>query len=1356
MRKIQILIFVLVAFVYVASLAQTPADTTSQHQKNLYVVGTSHLDTQWRWTIQNTINEYVPATFRDNFKLMDLYPDYVFSFEGAFKYMILKEYYPDLYARLKPYIDRGQWRVAGSWVDAVDVNMPSFESLVRQTLYGNGYFKQEFGKTSKDIFLPDCFGFGYALPSVAAHCGLKSFSTQKLSWGSAYGVPFDIGFWEGVDGSKIVAALNPGAYVTRIRSDLSRDTTWLRKINQQGANSCFYGGYMYFGTGDTGGSPDSESVAWLDKSMKSDGPIKVKSIGSDGLVDEMEQYLKLQGAVIHPRSGNLIRVELPHYKGELLMTRHGTGCYTSEAAMKRWNRKNELLADATERASVIAAMLGGFTYPKQELKDTWIRFLWHQFHDDLTGTSIPEAYQFSWNDEILCQNRFAGMLENAVAATTQALYTRVEGTPIVVYNSLSISREDIVQAKIPIKDKNLKSARVYSFDTEVPSQIISSTSDSLTVLFIARVEPVGYAVYDIRQTDKPCELKTELKVSANTLENKRYLIKLNDLGQVTSIFDKFEKRELLSSPISLQLLHDKPGQWPAWEIQYEDIMAEPQAILGKNAKIEIVENGPARVALKVTQKTDKSEFNTIISLAAGDAGNRIEFNNEINWYEREMLLKAAFKLTVPNDSVTYDIGLGTISRGINHKELYEVPGQQWADMTAKDNSYGVAVLNDCKYGWDHPDTSTLRLSLIHTPGVYESWNWVGDQKSQDNGHHKFKYAVYGHKGDWRDGDVPWQAARLNQPLMAFVVPAHDGKLANDIMVPHNYWRGFSLVRIGTIRRPSGKGDTFMFDESKKVMINSIKMCENSDELILRIRELYGKPTGNLAVSFGGCRAKSIREINGMEETVDSVHAPYGELTISLGPYQTKVFAFKFEAPERPGILILTPTDTAYQELKSPQSRIISLPFNQDGISLDSDRKDGDFDGEGGTLAGDLMPDTIIHQNIPFVFGPRNAGALNIVSCKSQNIVLPSGEYNRLYILATAVGGPAHGTFSIDSKDTSIWIQDYAQNLGQWNSRLVGDALVEEPDQIAPEYINREPVAWVGTHRHNAKGENEAYQFTYLYLVKFDMPPGSKILTLPNNPNIKILAATAVKSAYDNVTPTQPLYDVANATLTNIHADRHAFIDSAKVTITCPNPGAEIHYTVDNSAPTTNSPRYIKPFFVNATATVKSRAFLPDADDHFVALSSFNKLIPHEAVLIKKAQPGLSSAYYEGHWDKLPNFDSLTVKKVFVANSVSIPDFSVKEDFGLTFDGYIKIPTDGLYDFYLSSDDGSDLFIGDSLVIDNDGLHGEGDVLGEIALKAGYHPISIHMFQAKGDEAMAFSMQGPGIEKRVVPKEILFH
>ncbi len=210
------------------------ADGKGEPPRTLYVVATAHLDTQWRWTVRDTIEKFVPATLRDNFALFEKYPDYTFSFEGAFRYMLAKEYFPAEYERLKGYVRQGRWRVAGSWVDAVDTNMPSPESLFRQALYGNGFFRREFGMESRDVYLPDCFGFGFALPGIAAHSGLVGFSSQKLTWGSSVGVPFDVGLWEGVDGSRLVAALNPGDYAALIDRDLSADPKVLEAVDRVG------------------------------------------------------------------------------------------------------------------------------------------------------------------------------------------------------------------------------------------------------------------------------------------------------------------------------------------------------------------------------------------------------------------------------------------------------------------------------------------------------------------------------------------------------------------------------------------------------------------------------------------------------------------------------------------------------------------------------------------------------------------------------------------------------------------------------------------------------------------------------------------------------------------------------------------------------------------------------------------------------------------------------------------------------------------------------------------------------------------------------------------------------------------
>ncbi|MCX6641153.1 MAG: PA14 domain-containing protein [bacterium] len=1299
-------IFILLATIIGVAYAQEA--TPPPPERRLHTIATAHLDTQWRWTIQETINEYIPSTFNENFKLFEAFPDYTFSFEGAFRYMLMKEYYPDAYLKLKKYIAGDRWRVAGSWVDAVDVNVPSPESLFRHALYGNGYFSKEFGKTSRDVLLPDCFGFGYALPSIAAHSGLKGFSTQKLTWGSSVGVPFDIGLWEGVDGSTLVAELGPGDYTSKIRSDLSRDSTWLATIDHQGEVSGLYAGYKYFGTGDVGGSPDSASVAWLEKSIQSDGPIKVISTGSDELSRTLTDDQK---------------AKLPRYKGELLMTRHGVGCYSSEAAMKRWNRKNELLADAAEKAAVIADQLGGLAYPGEELKQTWIRFLWHQFHDDITGTSIPQAYQFSWNDELLCQNRFANIFQSSVEASVPALDTRTKGIPIVVFNPLSITRQDVVEAVLTYNETAPKYVRVYNPQgQEVAAQVAEQQDKSLKVVFLAEVPPVGYAVYDVRPSKQPGSLETGLSATDSTLENQRYKVTINSSGEVASIFDKTLRRELLNMPARLELLKDNPRNWPSWEIDYTDVMGIPRSTVRGRAQVSLVESGPARAVIDLLRYDGKSVFRQQIRLAAGEAGNRLEVINDIDWREPATLLKASFTPTSANDSVTYDLGLGSIKRGLNKPALYEVPGQQWADLTSEDGAFGVAVLNDSKYGWDHPDKNTLRLTLIHTPGVNSNWSWVQDERSQDLGQHRVTYAIAGHKGDWRDGEIPWEAARLNQPLLAFQTTKHQGKSGKFL----------SLLRVDD---SSGQPVT-------SVAVKAVKLAEDSDEIVIRLQELKGESIDGVSIRFNR-PILSAREINAGEEPVGAAELKNGMLVTSFSPYQPKSFAVRLQEA---GVKVVP-----------LQAQPLTLSYNIDGVSSDSDRKDGSFDQEGNTFSADLLPDTLIYQGAPFLFGPSLAGQMNVVECRGQEIAFPAGKYNRLYLLTCAVGGnPVITNFSIDNQPQGAVIPDYAAFLGQWNSRLVSGDFVEDPKQITPAYMENTPAAWTGTHHHNSKGDNVAYRYTNLFLVKLDLPPKSKSIRLPQDARVRIFAATLIKSPHDPIRTLQPLYDQTMLAFAEIKAPRRAFIDNIRVEITSPNPGARILYTTDGGDPAFSSTLYTDPLVFNRTTTVRARAFSGDLDGNYTSTVTLTRKTPIAPVEAVSLQPGLKCSYYAGPWTEIPSFNQLTPTKEVVLDSIMIPEFANDKNFAVRYQGYIRVPADGIYDFYTTSDDGSSLYIGDSLVVNNDGLHGAIEARGDIALKAGLHPLTITMFQGKGDSWLDVAVTGADNKKQPIPKGWLVH
>ena len=198
--------------------------------KVLYTIGYAHLDTEWNWEYPTTINQYLKNTMEDNFRLFEKYPDYVFNFTGSRRYKMMKEYFPESYKKVADYIKQGRWYVSGSSVDEGEVNISSSESVLRQVLYGNLYFRREFNKESVDYMLPDCFGFVATMPQVWNHAGLLGFSTQKLTWRSANGVPFNVGVWEGPDGKGLLAALNATNYTGRVVPRLDKDSTWNARL----------------------------------------------------------------------------------------------------------------------------------------------------------------------------------------------------------------------------------------------------------------------------------------------------------------------------------------------------------------------------------------------------------------------------------------------------------------------------------------------------------------------------------------------------------------------------------------------------------------------------------------------------------------------------------------------------------------------------------------------------------------------------------------------------------------------------------------------------------------------------------------------------------------------------------------------------------------------------------------------------------------------------------------------------------------------------------------------------------------------------------------------------------------------
>jgi alpha-mannosidase len=1272
--------------------------------------------------VQDTIEDFLPATLRDNFALFEKYPDYVFSFEGAFRYALVKEYYPAEWERLRAYVRAGRWRVAGSWVDAVDPNVPSPESLIRHALYGNGFFRRELGVTSRDVYLPDCFGFGAALPSVAAHSGLFSFSTQKLTWGSSIRIPFDVGLWEGVDGSTLVAAINPGDYASPIKGNLTLDPDVYATIDRQLATSGLPAAMRYFGTGDVGMAPDEASVANLVKSLRGPGPLKVLSTAPDQLARDLMAT-----------DGGKGLAGLPRYRGEFLLTSHGAGCYTSQAAMKSFNRRNQRLAAAAEGAAVAASWLGGATWPREALREAWTRFLWHQFHDDLTGTSLPEAYVFSWNDEVLATNQFADVLSTSVGSVARALDTRGAGVALVVYNPLGTGREDVVEASVRFPGGIPRGVRVTGPEgKEVPAQLAGADGGTATVVFVASVAPLSFSVFDVRPAEPPAAAG-ELSVSSTALENARYRVTLNEAGDVASVLDKRASRELLSAPLALQLFEDEPRKWAAWEVEYSALAAPPREAVAGPAVVRVVESGPARVSLEVVRHAAGSTFTQRISLAAGGAGSRVEMATDVDWRTKGTLLKAAFPLAAANRDASYDLGLGVAERGTNRPNLYEVPAQEWAGLADAGGAFGVAVMNDSRHGWDHPDDRTLRLSLVHTPRVVPSWSWISEQGSNDLGRHRVVTAIAGVGREFRGG-ASMEADRLNHPLVAFAAPPHGGALGKSFSL-------LGLERAGGVAPP--------------VAVRAVKRAEESDEVVVRLQELSGKPVEGVTLRFAR-PILAVREVNGAEEplgpngTGGALAEPSrpplalseGVVRLSFAPFRPRTLALTLAAPPA----VVAPPATAP----------LDLPFDRDGVSRDDDRRDGDFDGAGHSIAGDLYPASVVSGGIPFRTGPTGRGQKNVLVPRGQALPLPRGEYDRVYLLAAAVGGDRAVTFSVDGVPAVRTIPDWAEPVGQWDSRIVGGARVEDPAKIAPAYEKDATVAWVGTHRHGPRGENEAYVFTQLFRIRLDVPRGARTLTLPDDGRVRILAATAVAGPNDDAVLAGRVVPKPTATLVHVDAPKMLFLDRTTVTLTSPTPGATIRYTLDGTGPTASSAPYAAPLVLDRSATVTARAFAPGLDDRFVASASVTKtsLRPAASVPAASLAPGLSCRVYDGEWKKLPDLAGAKPARTLRLESVAVPADQPPK-FGMVCDGFVSVPADAVYTVALRSLDESEL------VVD-----GETAVLSEsidftsrktaMALAAGLHRFELKYASRGFMKGLELKMDSPTSPLLPVPAGRYFH
>lgn len=1010
-------------------------------KKKVFVTATAHLDTVWRWNLAKTIDEFLPDTLEKNIKLIEKYPHYKFNFEGAFRYKLAEEYYPLHFDYIKKLAAEGKWCVSGAEYENGDVNIPSPEALFRNILLGNRYFEEKFGRECKDIFLPDCFGFGKQLPSIIKHSGLLGFSTQKLSWGSANGVPFDTGIWKGPDGSEIFACLDARSYRYKFDGDIRGDISVINKISR----NAFEGGLAQtmhlYGTGDWGGSPDERSVQSVEESV-------LKNEGSDFEVisAETDAYFKELDSLPEEE-----KARLPKYDGELLMTSHGAGAYTSRAMNKRLNAQNELLADETERLCTVAHCAGVFTYPAENLRRAWERVIQHQFHDDITGTGNMDVCVDSQSDYFLSLSQFKTEYCAAAAALANELDTKwVTECAVIVSNAVAHKRKAAVSAHVRMTH-NCANIKVLDKDgNEAPSQTVYKSGKEFDIIFIAEVEAMGLKVYDVVPAESACGIKTDLKVSEHVLENENYQLIFNRNGDIAQIIDKKNMVKLLEAPIKMACLKDTGAlSYPSWEITKKDIDRNP-VLYANKPEFEVVENGPARAAIKVTRELDHSSIEQTVYLESG--GGYIRVENRVDWRSRRTMLKAVFPFTCYNRYSYYDLGLGAIKRENNTEKLYEVPAQKWADITAGNGKYGVSVFSDCKYGWDKPASNTLRLTCLHTPAG--AFTKETRQDLQDLGRNVFSFGIYSHSGGYENG-TQYECECFLKPMTAFQTGARrEGEL--------------------------GSSYSFMSVNDKNCVVRAVKLAEDGNGIIVRVNEGSGAERKGVKLRFyekiaGACEALA------NEKEIGKARFAAKTLSFSLKPFEVKTFRIQLDGGE-----------------KKPRESFkkLELERNSKGFTANENKRHVIIQGGGCSLPAELCPKTIVTGGITFKM-PDTGADKDITVARGQSLEMPKG-YTKLYILAASTLGDRDVIFSADGKEKPLTIHSFNEPIGAWDMAGLRQT-VEIKDAV---------LGFEFTHTHHPEGDIANGKACF-YIYEIDIRNVKK-LTLPEDNRVIILAMTAIK------------------------------------------------------------------------------------------------------------------------------------------------------------------------------------------------------------------------------------------------------
>ncbi len=779
------------------------------------LIGHSHLDTAWFWPGKETVRK-AAKTFANALALMERYPDFVFAHSQPWHYAMIKEQYPVLFAKIKQRVQEGRWELLGNgWIEA-DTNIPSGESLVRQLLYGRAFYLKEFGICSDVYWMPDVFGYSGALPQIIKRSGMKYFYTAKLCSNDTNKFPYSLFNWQGIDGTKVPAYFSRAGY----NNDLT--PAFLHDAYQTVDDKVTYNkAFMPFGWGDGGGGPNPSMLEHAARLKDFPGLPSAKIARTTDYFDGV------------PMGG------LPTWQDEIYYENH-RGTYTSQADMKKNNRQCEQLLRMAEIAGVFANRLLNAPYQKEVLDTAWQALLFNQFHDVLPGSSIHHVYQD-------CQKSYESVRTLGHAALDGALSTlnaalNVHSPSVVVWNFLGFEHTGMVEVILP-------EALTHWSVSDAPC-----VKEQNTLRFCATVPPMGCRVYPLTEESSP-ELPC-LTANASELESSYFIVEVGSRGEITRLYDKRAGREVLApggAGNRLTIYEDKPHCEAAWNIHVE---YQNKSWTLADAQIDVQEVTPLYASLRVVRTFHKSTITQVITLHRDIP--RIDFATHVDWQETEKMLKASFDVDVLSPMASYEIAFGALSRPTHRntswdQTRFEVSAHKWADLS--ETGYGVALMNDCKYGYDiHGNRMTL--TLLRRTVDPDPW--------ADLGEHSFTYSLFPHTGTWQEAQVERAAYQLNAPLLSQVVTGQGGTLCAG---------GFAQV------------------DNPHLMLESIKQSEDGSGMVLRLYEAHGArstATVRMALPF-----EKVYETNLMEDIERELPVADGAFDCSFKPFEIKTYLLKY-------------------------------------------------------------------------------------------------------------------------------------------------------------------------------------------------------------------------------------------------------------------------------------------------------------------------------------------------------------------------------------------------------------------------------------------------------------------------------